>query len=864
VVDSTGRSRIKEIFHQAAELAVEDREGFLRQACGEDANLLAEVRRLLQAAKDTPDSFLESADEVAISVGQTLGHYRIEGPLGRGGMGEVYRARDSQLDRSVALKVLPVSFARDPERLQRFKREAKALAALSHPNIVTVFSVDVDVSVPYLTMELVEGKPLSKCIPADGLSLDRFFALAVPLADALAAAHDKSIIHRDLKPGNVMVDDEGRPKILDFGLAKTAPAALGPEAQTVAATETLETGTGVVLGTIGYMSPEQVRGEATDPRSDVFSLGLVLYEMATGRRAFDAATSPDLLSAILRDSPMPAEEVRPDLPRHVGRVIRHCLEKDPDRRYQSAKDVRNELEDLAKELETESILESRPDGPAAQVRGSRVHTALVIGAIAALILALGIAYLVVRRGFDGPPAEAKPKIESLAVLPFDNLMNDPEQAYFVEGMHEALITDLSKIGALRVISRTSAMRYAESEKSLPEIARELDVDALIEGSVLRADGQVRITAQLIDGQTDEHLWADSYDRDLENVLALLSDVAKEIADEIEVVLTPEQRARLVPIHRVDPAAYEAFLRGTYAFNQFRAQGYRDAVEHLNKAIEIQPDYAEAYARLSGAHLLLGGFGIEDRQEQEALARRNAEKALELDPQSSTAYAVIGWLQLYFHWDWPGAAERFERALELSPYDLYASHGYGDYLTVMGQGEEGLEYLKRAAQADPLSPIVNAPIGGHMLFVRRYDEAIAKARQLLEINPNYPAVRGFLAESLWHQGKLGQALEEYRLIWQNDPEVLEALDEGTGEGPERAMGKMAQVLENRALEERWGPLPVAKYFALAGDVEAALEWLERAYDKRVPQLMLIKGRPTFDNLRGDPRFDDLVRRIGIPE
>lgn len=807
---------------------------------------------------------MEPTEDTAIFKGQTLGHYRIESPLGRGGMGEVYKAYDGQLDRSVALKVLPAGVADDPERLRRFAREAKALAALNHPNIVTIFSVDAEASVPYLTMELVEGEPLSTSIPRKGLSLERFFSLAVPLADALAAAHEKSILHRDLKPGNVMVDQRGRPKILDFGLAKVIPVATGPEAETVAATATLATATGVVLGTMGYMSPEQVRGEAVDARSDVFSLGLVLYEMATGLRAFDASTSPDLLSAILRDTPTPAEQARPDLPRHLGRVIRHCLEKDPDRRYQSAKDVRNELDSLAKELQTRSILESQAVDRADEKGGARAHARLVMSAVVALMVALVIAYMLVRRGIDGPPNEAGPTIQSLAVLPFDNLMNDREQEYFVEGMHEALITDLSKIGALRVISRTSAMRYADTDKTLPEIAQELDVDALIEGSVLRADGQVRITAQLVDGETDEHLWAENYDRDLENILALLSDVARAIAAEIEVALTPEQRARLTPTRQVDPAAYETFLRGVHAFNRFRGDGYREAVTHFNRAIGIQPDFAEAYARLAGAHLVLGGFGIEDAREQEALARQNAEKAIELDPDSAIAYGVLGWLRLYFHWDWPGAAEYFERAMELSPFGHYASHGYGDYLTVMGRGEEGLEYLKRAARADPLSPIINAPVVGHELFVGHYEEVVSRARRMLQVNPEYPAVRWFMAEALWHQGKLEEALAEYRWLWRDDPEMIAALDRGATEGRRQTLGAVARVLAKRVAEGREGPLEVARYFALAGQVDDALDWLERAYDERVPQLMLIQQQPTWDPLRENPRFDDLVRRIGIPQ
>jgi len=817
-------------------------------------------------------------------------------------MGEVYRAHDTRLDREVALKVLPAEVASDRERLERFEREAKALASLNHPNIVHIYSVESSViqlpatspqppagsgqpatggeggalrpygptalqpsTIHFLTMELVEGKVLTEVIPAGGMALDRFFSMAIPMADALATAHEKGIVHRDLKPANVMVSAEGRVKVLDFGLAKLLAPEASAEGATAAPTVGLETGSGVVVGTVGYMSPEQVRGEPVDSRSDVFALGLVLFQMVTGVRAFEADTSPDIMSAILRDTPSSVDAIRPDIPRHLARIIRHCLEKDPERRYQSAKDVRNELEALAKEVETEAILESRPDLVAKKTTGGKLRWGVIAVVAVAVALSVAVAYRLARVGVEMPPAAPETEIQSLAVLPFDNLMNDPEQDYFVAGMHEALITDLSKITALRVISRTSAMRYKESDKSIPEIARELDVDALIEGSVLRVEGQVRITAQLIDGRTDEHLWADSYDRELENVLALLSDVAQAIAGEIEITVTPEQRARLEATPAIDPAAHEAFLRGRYAFNRFSADGYYRAIEFYRQAIEIQPDYAEAIGSLAGAHLLIGGFGIGDRQEHEGLTRQYTLKALELDDQLALGHALDGWIKLYFDWDWSGAATAFERALELNPYGLYGCHGYGDYLSVVGRAEEGLEYLQRAARADPLSPIVNSPVAGHLIMVRRYDDAIEKSNQLLAINPDYPAARLLLAWAYWHRGDQELALEQHRLRWQGNSELLQAVDRGYEEGgPTGALKEVAGVFAVLAEEGKAGPRTVAGYLARAGEVDEAFYWLERAYEERIPQLMLLKVEPTWDLLRDDPRFEDLARRIGIPD
>jgi serine/threonine-protein kinase len=803
---------------------------------------------------------------MSLTAGTRLGSYEIVSLLGSGGMGEVYKAKDTKLGRDVAIKVLPEEVASDRERLRRFEQEARSASALNHPNIITIYDIGEQDRIHYIAMEYVAGKTLGDLIPANGMTLDRFLQIAVPLADGLAAAHQKGIVHRDLKPGNVMLSDEARVKILDFGLAKLVRredfgSFTAPEAPTVSRV----TRTGTVMGTMGYMAPEHLRGERTDERSDIFSLGVLLYEMATGVRPFRAPTSPDVISEILRDTPQPVDQVRPGLPHDLGRIIRRCLEKEPGHRFQTALDVHNELADLVKELQSQEIVEAAERTRGVTWPKTRRRWLGTAAVVAASVVAVVLVLLKFDQLRELLPTDASPEIGSLAVLPFDNLMNDPEQDYFVEGMHDALITRLSKLGDLRVISRTSAMRYRATEKTIPEIADELGVDALIEGSVLRAGDRVRITAQLIHGETDEHLWADSYDRDLQNVLTLLSEVAGAIAGEIEIALTPEQRERLAVTSPVDPAAQDAYLKGRYFFNRGTGDNLRKALDQYHLAVESDPTYALAHAGVAAAHLLLGAFGHVPLKEAAPQARAAALKALELDDGLAEAHAILGWVKLYFDWDWPGAARTFEKALELNPNHTYARHGYGDYLTVMGRPEEGLEHVRRGRLSDPASPLAVLPATGHLILARRYDQAIEECRTLLELDPRYPSVRSFYAEALWHRGLHEEALAEYRMTWGRDPELASVMERGYAEaGPRGALLSLAQELAARPEGRRAGTLSIARLFARVGEVDAAFEWLERAYDQRIPQLMLVRADPDFDSLKSDQRLEALARRIGLPE
>jgi serine/threonine-protein kinase len=803
-------------------------------------------------------------------IGKTLAHFEIRERLGRGGMGEVYLAEDTKLDRQVALKLLPPDLADDPERLERLVREAKALAALDHPHIVTIFSVDEDDGVLFLTMAYVEGESLDALIPEDGLPVAELLELAVPLSDALRAAHERGIIHRDLKPSNVMVDREGRLRVLDFGLAKrdTSPVGELSQATTQGLTEQM-TREGAILGSYPYMSPEQAEGRPIDARSDLFSLGIVLYEMATGRRPFEGETGLSLVTAILRDEPPAPTEVKPSLPRKLEQILNRCLAKSPDERFQSAEELRDELRKLGDEVVsgTAAIGPSRLTRSLSSLRGRVIL-------LAAVALVVALALVAVWSARRPPPASetvatvSSPAITSLAVLPLKNLSGDPEQDYFVDGMTEALITDLSKIGALKVISRSSAMRYKESDKPVSEIAAELGVNAVVEGAVIREGDRVGITAQLIEAETDENLWADRYERDLTSILTLQGEIAQAIAAEIQVVLTPEEQTLLAAIQAIDPEAHEAYLRGTFHLQQFTPQDFELALQYFQTAVEIEPAYALGHTGVARVWLYRNQFGLVAPSAAIPQAQAALRTALELDDSLADAQLLLASTKTWYEWDWEGAEVAFKRALELNPNFAEARVFYSHYLAFLGRAEESTEQIERALELDPLNPFYQGLYGIQISMTGGIEDAIAQIRHTHEMAPGFDFGRLALAEMLDLVGRKEEALMEIRTHYGGigDEEILEALDRGEAEaGYKGAMRAAADLLAERSLTQG-GVLiqDISVHYERAGDIDRALEWMERGYESRDPDMPYIGAMPLSEELRAKPGFQDLLRRMNLPD
>ncbi|MEJ2084320.1 MAG: protein kinase [Acidobacteriota bacterium] len=797
-------------------------------------------------------------------IGQTLGHYEIVGKLGQGGMGVVYLAHDTILERKVALKVLPADLAESQKRLERFEREAKALAALDHPNIVVIHSVENVDGVHFLTMQLVEGKRLADLIPAGGMPLQRIFEIAIPLTEALVAAHAKGVIHRDLKPANIMVTDDGRVKVLDFGLAKLRREELAA-GQTELSTDTLSE-EGHVLGTLPYMSPEQLEGVAAlDARSDIFSLGSVLYEMTTGERPFQGASPTSVLLAIMKESPVDPDALRNDLPHHLARVVRRCLEKEPDRRYQRAKDLLHEFEDLRRE-EVAGASSSPTTSGAPQQRSSR-STRKVYGAVGAAVLAItAIGFFLSTRSPEPPPApmtiQVASEIRSIAVLPLTNLMNDPEQEYFVDGMTEALIASLAKIGDLKVISRTSAMQYKGVEKPLPEIAGELGVDALIEGSVLRSGDEVRITAQLIDGRTDENLWVETYDRDIENVLRVHSEVARAVASEVKIALTGAEQARLAA-PQVDAAAQEAYLKGQYFVNRLELER---ALEYFGRATEADPKFALPWAGRAAALAAMAAVAVMPPGPLYAGAEEAALAALALDDKLATAHQALGWVRMWSDWDWTAAERRFRQAVELEPSDPWTRWGLSNLLLVMGRQEEAMTEAERALELDPLSPLMQYGIVWNLYLAHRYDEVIEEGRKVLELFPDQELVHSMMVTALESRGQFAKALSHARYFGATPGPMYEEVLDRSGEDLEyrEVHREVAERLEALSEETYVKPHEIAIAWAYAGEKDRTLTWLERMVEEHDPLAVYLVRYPLWDPVRSDPRFHRLVEQMNLPQ
>jgi len=789
-------------------------------------------------------------------IGQTLGHYRILERIGAGGMGEVYRARDEQLGRDVAVKVLPPSLVPDEFVRKRLRKEAQALSKLNHPNIETLFELDSKDGAEFLVVEYVPGVTLSDRL-AQGPLLEREIArLGVQLANGLAAAHSQGVVHCDLKPSNLRITPDGRLKILDFGIAKSLRVTRESSKYDVTTEST--TGGQAMAGTLPYMAPEQLRSEPADARSDLYSAGAVLYEMATGQRAFRDEVAPRLTDAILHQAAVPPRAVNARISPELERIILKCLQKEPEDRYQSAAELEVDLRQLA-------TIEVPRSGTAVRRlpiwrRHRGVATALAL-VLSAILVGLSVwRWREQQAGGNGPG-----RIQSLAVLPLQNLSGDPQKDYIADGMTDLLIADLSQLSALRrVISRTTMMQYKGTRKPLPQIARELSVDVVIEGSVLSSDDRVRITAQLIQGATDKHLWGRSYERDTQDVLKLQGDVASAIADEIRIAVTPQERARLASAPPVIPAAYDAYLKGRYYSHQGTERDWQQARQYFERAAQIDPNYASAYAGLADYYWSTDALPPRVAMPK---AKQYALKALEIDPNLAEAYTSLGAVRFFADWDWSEAERDFKRALELNPGYVEAHRMYSTYLSAVGRSEEALAESRRSQDLDPRSPAARVTAGWALYYARRYDRAVEECGQILDWKPDFAGAHDCLGLSYLAKKIYEKAVAEcQKAVDLSGNDLNRAVDLARAQavaGNKAAARKALNELHARATRSYVPPSLFAQIHLSLGEKKQGLAWLQTAYTDRDLYMAWLKVHPAFDSVRSDPAFQDLLRRLDFP-
>jgi eukaryotic-like serine/threonine-protein kinase len=814
---------------------------------------------------------------VTLTEGTRLGPYEVLALLGAGGMSEVYRARDTRLDRDVAIKVLPAAAFADPRRLDRLLREARAISRLNHPHIRTLYDVGQQDGLTFLVMELLDGKTLADALLKGPPPVADAIAFGLQIAQALDAAHTSGVIHRDLKPGNIMLTKDGV-KLLDFGLAKLhvdereheRQHAQSPDTHALEATRGVgPTEEGTVLGTVPYMSPEQLQGRAVDARSDIFSLGVVLYEMTTGSRPFQAENKAALTAAILTETPAPVSTVCA-APPLLDRAITRCLEKDPDARWQSARDLASALR---------WVLEGAPRTRRQSWKAPIAITACIVALLA------GAGYLAsgLRNGGEtatpAPPAAPAARI-TLVVLPFENLSGDEEQDYLSDGMTEEMIAQLGTFhpSRLGVIARTSAMHYKDTTKRVDEIASELGAQYLLEGSIRRTGDKVRIAAQLIDARNQSQIWAEQYDRDIRDVLRLQQEVARAIARNMSGNLGVGAGAGVrgvsagpssspVSRHSSDAEAYEHYLRGRYHLLKDTAPGFWKAYEHFRAAIALDPSYALAYSGLADTYALLGSYDIMPMAESHPLGRDAALQALQLDETLSEAHVSYAAITADYYWNWAEADRHYKRAIELAPNDVNALRYYSFYLGYTGRAHEGLPIAERAASLDPASPNAQMNVGVILNFAGRFDDAVTRLEQTLELDPNFSFAHAMLGLSYLGKQMPERAVAELkkaRDVAGPRPNFIALHAHTLARAGRRGEALKALAdLHRLAKPRRPSPFLVAVVHIGLGDNDRAFEWLDKAIDARDWRVPLLTAEPAFAGLRSDPRFPTLLARLNLP-
>jgi serine/threonine protein kinase/Tfp pilus assembly protein PilF len=811
-------------------------------------------------------------------IGQTFAHYRILDKLGHGGMGVVYAAEDMKLGRRVALKFLPAELSKNPHALERFRREARAASSLNHPNICTIHDIAEHEGQVFLVMELLEGQTLREAIAQRALPLDSLLDIGTQLADALEAAHKKGIVHRDIKPANIFLSLHGSAKLMDFGLAKVSAedaspgkspetlngGARGSDALGVGTTEEALTTPGIAMGTVAYMSPEQARGEVLDARTDLFSFGAVLYEMATGRIAFPGPTSAVVFHAILVNTPQAPSSINPILPVKFDEIVSKALEKDRTLRYQSAAEIGADLRRLKRDSDTARIQISSksPQLATPAARNNKLRMGL-LAAMLSIVVALGLAFLFIAR------RSSENTMDSVAVLPFVNATGNADTEYLSEGITQGLINTLSRLPNVKVVSLISAYRYKGKSIDPPQVARELGVHTILTGRMVQQGANFSISAELVDAEHDRQMWGKQYQRKLSDVDTLQSEITHDISDYLKMSLSGAQKSRMAQRSTENSEAYQLYLQGRFFWNRRTAGGANKSIEYFQQAIAKDPNFALAYSGLADSYYSLArNSAALSPKEAGAKARQAAEKAIEIDASMGQAHASLGLVLLTFDWDFAGAEREFKRAIELDPAYPYVHIWYAELLDTTGRYQQSITEAHKAVELEPFTPILRYNLAFSLLLCSQFEGSELEFNKLLEMDPNFPLVHYGLAEIMMHQKRFDQAVSEMEKMVRSYPESsyyrgffgYALARAGKIEEARKILGELTEEAKTKYIS--W--LGVAYIYAGLDEENLSFAALELAYQQGDTRIDTLRARANLvPAWKADPRFADLLKRIGLP-